>query len=120
VKLIQRMLSSYLKSENFYEAYGGEDALRVMREMKPDLVLLDLIMPEMNGYEVLDKMKAEPDLVSIPVILISGQVQESSSPLAGDFRVESKGGFAIEQIAQLVEASLSVLSQGWRPIDPTA
>jgi CheY-like chemotaxis protein len=120
VKLIQRMLSSYLKSENCYEAYGGEDALRVIREMKPDLILLDLTMPGMDGYEILDKMKAEPDLASIPVIIISGQTQDSSDPLVGDFRVESKDGFTIGQIAQMVEASLNVLSQSWRPIDSTA
>jgi signal transduction histidine kinase len=52
-------------------AGGGRDALRAMRENAYDLVLLDIMMPEMDGYEVLRQIKADERLQHIPVIMIS-------------------------------------------------
>ena len=52
-------------------AYNGKDALEKIRAHKPDLVLLDLIMPIMSGEEVLAVMETDPQLQDIPVIVIS-------------------------------------------------
>jgi CheY-like chemotaxis protein len=52
-------------------AYNGKEALEKMRAQKPDLVLLDLIMPVMSGEEVLTVMETDPQLQDIPVIVIS-------------------------------------------------
>ncbi|MEI6500947.1 MAG: response regulator [Armatimonadota bacterium] len=52
-------------------AYNGKDALEKIRLHKPDLVLLDLIMPIMSGEEVLAVMETDPQLQDIPVIVIS-------------------------------------------------
>jgi two-component system, sensor histidine kinase and response regulator len=52
-------------------ASNGRDALRLMREVSFDLVLLDIMMPDMDGYEVLGKIKADQRLQHIPVIMIS-------------------------------------------------
>lgn len=52
-------------------AYNGKEAIEKMRERKPDLVLLDLIMPVMSGEEVLTVMETDPELQDIPVIVIS-------------------------------------------------
>ena len=52
-------------------AYNGKDALQKIRDQKPDLVLLDLIMPIMSGEEVLTVMETDPQLQDIPVIVIS-------------------------------------------------
>jgi adenylate cyclase len=57
-----------------YEVVSAEDgkqALKVMGEQNFDLVLLDIMMPQMNGYEVLEHMKADPTMRKIPVIMIS-------------------------------------------------
>lgn len=59
-------------------AVDGVDALEKIRTLEFDLVLLDLLMPNMDGYEVLSRMKAEEDLQSIPVIVISA-VEEMDS-----------------------------------------
>ena len=53
-------------------AENGRQALRLLRARQFDLVLLDILMPEMNGYEVLAEMKSDPALRHIPVIMISG------------------------------------------------
>jgi len=52
-------------------ATNGQEALDLLREEPPDLVFLDIMMPELNGYQVLEQMKADPRLGRIPVIMIS-------------------------------------------------
>ncbi|TET49671.1 MAG: response regulator transcription factor [Anaerolineales bacterium] len=56
-------------------AIGGMEGLEKMRETKPDLVLLDLMMPDMDGWEVYQQMKADDDLKDIPVIVVTAKAQ---------------------------------------------
>ncbi len=56
-------------------AVGGEEGLRLIAELKPDLVLLDLMMPEMDGWEVYQKMKASEEMRHIPVIVVTAKAQ---------------------------------------------
>src|SRR5687767_8971092 len=57
------------------EASNGRHALRAMRADPPRMVILDLMMPVMSGWEVLEQMRADPALAGIPVCLLSAQVQ---------------------------------------------
>ena len=57
-------------------AIDGESGLKTMKEQKPDLILLDLILPDMGGFEVLAKMKEDPLVSSIPVIILSNLGQQ--------------------------------------------
>ena len=68
-ELIGRMLSS----EGFHivPAAGGVEGLRLARELHPDLILLDVLMPKADGWAVLSELKADPTLVEIPVVMIS-------------------------------------------------
>jgi two-component system response regulator VicR len=56
-------------------ATGGLEGLQAIRQVKPDLVLLDLMMPDMDGWEVYQQMKADPELKSIPVIVVTAKAQ---------------------------------------------
>lgn len=55
---------------------SGIQALEDAKKLKPDLILLDVMMPDLDGIETLKKMKKDPDLKSIPVIFISAKVQK--------------------------------------------
>jgi len=55
----------------FLSATDGEEGLKIALDKKPDLILLDIVMPKMNGYEVLEQVKSDPALRHIPVIVIS-------------------------------------------------
>ena len=57
--------------ENIVTAENGREALDKMRSGPVDLVLLDIMMPEMNGYQVLEHLKADTELRDLPVIVIS-------------------------------------------------
>ena len=59
-------------------AASGREALRKIKSERYDLVLLDIIMPEMSGYEVLEQLKADPALRSLPVIVLSASDESSS------------------------------------------
>jgi CheY-like chemotaxis protein len=69
------VLRCILEDKNYTvtEAYDGEAALRAVSIQKPDLVLLDVTMPKMSGYEVCKSIKSNPETKKIPVILVTGK-----------------------------------------------
>ncbi len=56
-------------------AVGGREGLETVRKLKPDLVLLDLMMPDMDGWEVYQQMKADDELKDVPVIVVTAKAQ---------------------------------------------
>ncbi len=64
-------------------AGGGEQGLALAREQRPDLITLDLIMPGMTGWEVLKRIKADPELRQIPVVVVSVVAGEGRGSLLG-------------------------------------
>lgn len=56
---------------------NGEDALEMVHKEQPDLILLDVHMPRMSGYEVCKRIKAEDDTRNIPVVFLSAKGQEA-------------------------------------------
>ncbi len=56
-------------------AVGGREGIETVRRLKPDLVLLDLMMPDMDGWEVYQQMKADDALKDIPVIVVTAKAQ---------------------------------------------
>jgi two-component system cell cycle response regulator len=68
-----KLLTAKLSNENFklFEAQSGEEALEKASSFSPDLILLDIMMPGMDGYEVTRRLKADPGTRDIPVILIT-------------------------------------------------
>ena len=79
-KFLRDLIARKLISEGFdiSEAVDGEEGIKKITEEKPDLVLLDLILPSIDGFEVLSRMKGNPSCASIPVIILSnlGQKEE--------------------------------------------
>ncbi len=78
-----RILSSLLKEENqVIIAKSGEQALTLAQEKQPDLILLDVVMPNMTGFEVIKSLKSMPSTANIPVIFITG-LQSSKDETLG-------------------------------------
>jgi two-component system alkaline phosphatase synthesis response regulator PhoP len=57
-------------------AGDGERGLAMVRELRPDVVLLDIMLPKLNGYRVCQAIRTDPDLAGIPVIILSAKGQE--------------------------------------------
>ena len=99
-RFLRRAEEAALKRAGFVvlAAADGEEALRMAIAEKPDLVLLDLIMPKLQGFEVLKALKADPATAAIPVVVLSNLGQD------GDVQRALEGG----AVAYLVKANLSL------------
>lgn len=110
-----RLLSTMLTDKGYKvrKAINGERALKAVRGMTPDLVLLDIMMPDMDGYDVCRRLKNSPDTRNIPVIFISALDDEMDKVLAFDV-----GGvdyipkpFQIQEVLARVENHLTLRRQ---------
>ena len=72
VKLNAQILVNALKDTyDLRVAYNGVEALAMVKEEMPDLILLDIIMPEMDGYEVCRRLQSDPDTRDIPILFLT-------------------------------------------------
>ncbi|MCF7862233.1 response regulator [Candidatus Woesearchaeota archaeon] len=70
VELVKLSLGDNYK---YLTAFNGEEALEKLKKSRPDLILLDIMMPKVNGYQVLTKLKADPNLKKIPIIFLTAK-----------------------------------------------
>lgn len=77
-KFLRELISQKLLREGYEisEAVDGEKGLKMAKDEKPDLILLDLILPGLDGFEVLSKIKEDPAAAEIPVIILSNLGQK--------------------------------------------
>jgi len=77
-KFLRDLIVQKLLKEGFdvSEAVDGEQGIKKIKEVKPDLILLDLILPGIDGFEVLTEVKKDPVLAEIPVIILSNLGQK--------------------------------------------
>ena len=112
-QLIFSILSRELIDAGFQvsNAYDGEQAIIVTREQRPDLVLLDILLPRKNGFEVLQTLKEDAELAKIPVVILSnlGQpedIQKGRELGAVDYMIKVE--FEPKQIVDKVRTLLLV------------
>jgi two-component system phosphate regulon response regulator PhoB len=76
--ILAELYTERLKQEGFtvVHASNGEDALSYVGEYHPSLIILDVMMPKMNGLDVLKNLKENPETAKIPVIIVTALVQE--------------------------------------------
>jgi DNA-binding response OmpR family regulator len=110
-RFLRELIARKLKNEGYEvsEAVDGEEGLKRIKEEKPDLILLDLILPGIDGFEVLVKAKEDPTTAQIPVIILSnlGQREEIEKGLklgAIDYLIKAHftPGEIIEKIKNLL------------------
>jgi DNA-binding response OmpR family regulator len=83
---IRESLASILEDEGYamWTAKDGAEALRKAREIAPDILILDVMMPEMSGYEVCRIIKSDPDLKKTFVLMLSAKGQETEKERGKD------------------------------------
>jgi two-component system chemotaxis sensor kinase CheA len=114
--LISRMYEKALGFEQYTIAVAsdGEAGLAALRAAKPDLVLLDVMMPKMNGFEVLDAMKADPELKSIPVVMLTNLADAKDAETAlskGAVKYIVKGDHDPKDIVDMVKEILQAYTR---------
>lgn len=91
---------------------NGEEAIRKAREYKPDIILLDIMMPKVDGYQALASIKSDPETKDIPVIILSALMRDVNKSRAMEVGAESyiiksecMPGDVIKKIEQALEKS---------------
>ncbi len=82
-KQITRLLASYLEKAGFtvLTAHDGENALRVIRHERPDLVVLDLMLPGRDGWEITRTLRADEHLAGLPILMLTARVEDTDKIL---------------------------------------
>lgn len=118
-RLIRRLLKNY-RQYRVFEANTSRDGLDLVRQRQPDLVLLDLMMPEMDGFAVLDVLKADPRTARIPVVIVSAKTlrpEERARLEQYAASVWQKGSFSARD---LVSHVVDLVEEGQRDADENA
>lgn len=115
LQLFARMLTSAERGYRVLRAQTGQQALVAMRERHPDLVLLDLIMPEMDGFQVLEEKNRDAAIREIPVIVVTSR-DPLGEPIVSDvLAVTRAGGFSVADLLACIQAFSEMLSPGAMP-----
>ncbi len=75
---IVRLLRAYLETSgyNVFAAYSGNEAMRILRAERPDLVLLDLMLPDRDGWAVTRAVRKDPGLAATPIVMLTARVED--------------------------------------------
>lgn len=108
---LQKAVSEVLTQEEFevLGALDGEKGMEMIKKEKPDLILLDLILPKKDGFEVLKEMKEDKELKDIPVIVLTnlegmGDVEKALSLGATTYLV--KADYELENVVEKIKQTL--------------
>jgi len=107
-RLIRRILQSQ-DNYTLFEASNGHEALELIKRERPHLVILDLMMPELDGFAVIDAMQADPEIADIPVIVVTAKelTAAEKNRLRGHIQsLMQKGDFMSDELLNEVHALL--------------
>jgi len=110
--ILRDLISQKLKKDNNYEiieSVDGEEGLKKAKEEKPDIILLDLILPGIDGFGVLEQIKKDPEIDKIPVVILSNlgqkeEIEKGMSLGATDFLI--KAHFTLSEIVAKIKTIL--------------
>jgi DNA-binding response OmpR family regulator len=111
---LRKILATKFGKEGFSvrAAADGMEAMTMMKQQVPDILLLDLILPKLNGFEVMTEMRTDPNLKDIPVIVLSNLGQEEDverTKKLGAIDFLTKADFSINQIVAKVKEEYAKL-----------
>ncbi|MCD6290889.1 MAG: response regulator [Anaerolineae bacterium] len=107
VRLLSRMLDSPIRRYQVFSAYGGQEALDMIRLHRPDLILLDLMLPDMDGAQVIRRLRSSSQWRDTPIIIVSAQDElDHVEALKGSMVITKAEGLMPGEILQWVQAVL--------------
>ncbi len=107
-RLVRRILQSQ-GNYTLFEATNGREAVELVQREQPNLIILDLMMPEMDGYAVMDELKKSPDTADIPIIVVTAKelTPAEKDRMRGHIqRLMQKGDFMSDELLDEVRALL--------------
>jgi CheY-like chemotaxis protein len=117
LRLYRRMLAAAGRNYRVLRAADGAEALKVLHESRPSAVLLDLVMPNMDGFQFLEAKSQDPALRDIPVIVISAQDAAGQPVVSSALAVTAQEGLSAPRLLACVRALTEILAVGGAPAD---
>lgn len=112
VRMMSRMLDNPLRRYQVIEAYNGQEGLTMFHHHRPDLVLLDLTLPDMNGLQIIERLRANPAWRHVPIIIVSAQDEvDHLDALSGTMLITKTDGVRPGEIVQWVQKVLDTTTQ---------
>ena len=109
LRLFVRMLSLVDRPLTILQAMNGRRALQLLRSRKPDLMLLDLVMPEMDGFEVIKEKSQDPSIRDIPVVAVSSLNPRGETNVSHTFSVTRGSGLSARELLNCVQLISGIL-----------
>ena len=115
--LFARILLATRPGYHVIRATNGMEALQIMRERNPDLVVLDLIMPDMDGFSVLRSKSEDASIRSIPVIVITSNDPAGQPILSNRFEIQQTNGFTVKEFVDCINGIHQILNSPGHKFD---
>ena len=107
--LLARLVRSLSRRYQVREARNGVEGLALLRERRPDAVMLDLIMPEMDGYELIREVRSDPELRQVPIIVLTARGDTNETMVARTFSITRAGGLSMRELTGCLTNGLEAL-----------
>jgi CheY-like chemotaxis protein len=128
LQLLGRMLISTEQDYQIIRASTGRQALELLRERRPDVMILDLVMPEVDGFQVIKEKSLDPALQAIPIIVVSANDPMGEPIISNTLTVTRSGGLSVRALLRsilalsetLIPAPTGPLSDDPRPPESLA
>jgi signal transduction histidine kinase/CheY-like chemotaxis protein len=116
VRLMGRLLDNPIRRYQVISAYSGQEGLELLRYRRPDLLLLDLMLPDMSGVEVIERVRATPLGQHLPIVVVSAQDEMNTlETLRGEVKIARADGFRPGEVVQWVQGMLDAVAQPAHP-----
>ncbi|HRW08570.1 MAG TPA: response regulator, partial [Caldilineaceae bacterium] len=107
VRLLRQLLKDPVRCYQVTSAHSGQEALAMLRQHRPDLILLDLVLPDLHGHQILEQLRANPAWREIPTVIVSAQDElDNLEPLPGSLFVAKTDGILPGQLVQWIQQVL--------------
>ncbi|HIK43431.1 MAG TPA: response regulator [Leptolyngbyaceae cyanobacterium M65_K2018_010] len=118
-RVIRMRVRDMLPQGNFevIEAKDGVEGMEAIRDQRPNLIMLDFLLPRMSGWEVFQEIQANPDLQRIPLVMMSGRKEEVTEKMSEPFEYFEFIQKPFEQ-KELIEAIKSAMVKARKPRRP--
>ena len=107
--MLTRMIKSAPHRYTLHHAYDGAEAWEMLQRYRPDAVVLDLLMPKMDGYTLLQKMRSDPKLSDIPVIVVTAGGTDRENTIAGQVVLTRQNSLSIGELMRYLQGGLDAL-----------
>ena len=118
LQLFARMLDSSERGYRILQVDNARRGLDLLESRNPDLLLLDLIMPEMDGFELLQEKSINPKIRDIPTIIISSQDPAGEPVVTDAIKVRRSDGLSVRELLTSIQAFSEILTPSIQPTDP--